>query len=62
MEERIVKAYYRYMVDIAVMFGANRDLATEDLRKSLEFEMNLAKVSVCYLYLETAFQNVASHL
>lgn len=46
MEERIVKAYYRYMVDIAVMFGAKRDVATEDLRKSLEFEMKLAKVSV----------------
>lgn len=46
MDERIVKAYYRYMVDIAEMFGAKREIAKEDLRKSLEFEMKLAKVSV----------------
>lgn len=34
------------MVDIAVLFGANRITAEEDLKKSLEFEIKLANVSI----------------
>jgi len=44
--ETLVTAYYKYMVDIAVLFGANRDLAKTELLLSLEFEMALANVSV----------------
>lgn len=41
----IVKAYYKYMVDMAAMFGANRTRAEQELKESLEFEIKLAKVS-----------------
>lgn len=33
------------MVDIAVLFGADRDRAARELRDSLEFEMKLSNVS-----------------
>lgn len=33
------------MVDIAVLFGADRDRATRELKESLEFEIKLANVS-----------------
>lgn len=42
--EKLVKAYYDYMVDIAVIFGADREKAKTELRESLEFEMKLANV------------------
>ncbi|XP_043651287.1 neprilysin-2 isoform X1 [Drosophila teissieri] len=43
--ETLVTAYYEYMVDIAVLFGANRDLAKTELLSSLEFEIALANIS-----------------
>lgn len=39
-----MKAYYEYMVDVAVIYGANRSQAEQELRESLEFEMDLANV------------------
>ncbi|CAH1111368.1 unnamed protein product [Psylliodes chrysocephalus] len=45
-EDKIVKAYYDYMVDLAVLFGADRQKATTELKASLEFEMQLAKISL----------------
>ncbi|XP_050430233.1 neprilysin-2 isoform X2 [Adelges cooleyi] len=46
LDEKIVAAYYRYMVDIAVLFGADRQRATRELRESLDFEIGLAKISL----------------
>lgn len=43
--ETLVTAYYEYMVDIAVLFGANKDEAKSQLLASLEFEIALANVS-----------------
>ncbi|KAH8343968.1 hypothetical protein KR084_002815 [Drosophila pseudotakahashii] len=43
--ETLVTAYYEYMVDIAVLFGANKDLAKTELLTSLEFEIALANIS-----------------
>ncbi|XP_032593275.1 neprilysin-2 isoform X3 [Drosophila grimshawi] len=43
--ETLVTAYYDYMVDIAVLFGANKDQAKTQLLTSLEFEMALANIS-----------------
>lgn len=43
--EKIVKAYYSYMVDVAVILGADRNTAEKELKESLEFEMKLANVS-----------------
>lgn len=44
MEEPNVKAYYEFMVDAAVVFGANRSVAEQELLDSLRFEIELAKV------------------
>ncbi|XP_075145617.1 M13 family metallopeptidase neprilysin 2 isoform X2 [Haematobia irritans] len=43
--ETLVKAYYEYMVDMAVLFGADKDKATKELGESLQFEMDLANIS-----------------
>ncbi|XP_044313044.1 neprilysin-2 isoform X1 [Drosophila rhopaloa] len=43
--ETLVTAYYDYMVDIAVLFGANKDLAKTELLSALEFEIDLANIS-----------------
>lgn len=39
-----VKAYLDFMVDVAVIFGADRTDAEYELLESLRFEMELAKV------------------
>lgn len=44
-EDKVVKAYYQYMVDLAVIYGADRSRAEKELKESLEFEIELAKVS-----------------
>lgn len=44
LDDGKVKAYYDYMVDIAVIFGADRPRAIKELKESLEFEMQLANV------------------
>ncbi|KAK2585581.1 hypothetical protein KPH14_010214 [Odynerus spinipes] len=45
-EDKIVRAYYDYMVDIAVILGANKTIAQKELRESLDFEMKLANISL----------------
>ncbi|KZC07350.1 Membrane metallo-endopeptidase-like 1 [Dufourea novaeangliae] len=45
-DDKIVQAYYSYMVDIAGILGANKTLAETELKESLEFEMNLANISL----------------
>ncbi|XP_057331076.1 neprilysin-2-like isoform X2 [Microplitis mediator] len=45
-DDKIVKEYYRYMVDIAVILGAERERAEEELMESLKFEMKLANISL----------------
>ncbi|XP_011689069.1 PREDICTED: membrane metallo-endopeptidase-like 1 [Wasmannia auropunctata] len=44
--DKIVQAYYKYMVDIAIILGANPDRAHIELKESLEFEIKLANVSL----------------
>lgn len=44
-EDKIVKAYCDYMVEIALIFGADRLRAERELKDSLDFEIALAKVS-----------------
>lgn len=46
MEHAFVKAYYDYMVDAAVIFGANKINAETESLNVLQFEMELAKVCV----------------
>ncbi|XP_076238812.1 M13 family metallopeptidase neprilysin 2 isoform X2 [Calliopsis andreniformis] len=45
-DDKIVQAYYSYMVDIATILGADKDRAMKELKESLEFEMNLANISL----------------
>lgn len=44
MNSSIVQSYYSYQVDMAVIFGANRGFAENEMMKSLEFEFDLANV------------------
>lgn len=46
LEDKIVKAYFEYMVDMAVIFGAERQRALRELRDSLDFEIALANVKL----------------
>ncbi|XP_055304830.1 neprilysin-2-like [Sitodiplosis mosellana] len=45
LEDSNVKAYYEFMVDSAVVFGANKSVAEMELLDSLKFEMELAKIA-----------------
>lgn len=45
LSDKIVKAYYEYMVDMAVIYGADRTRAERELMDSLNFEIALANVS-----------------
>lgn len=44
LEDKIVSAYYDYMVDLAVIYGADKARAKSDLMDSLNFEIALANV------------------
>lgn len=44
IEDTNVRAYYDFMVDAAVIFGANKTDAEQELLDSLKFEIELAKV------------------
>lgn len=45
LSDKIVKAYYEYMVDMAVIYGADKARAERELLDSLNFEIALANVS-----------------
>lgn len=44
VENPTVRAYYDFMVDTAIIFGAEKSAAEIELLESLELEINLAKV------------------
>ena len=44
-EDKLVKEYYKYQVDIAVIFGADRKTAEKDMLDALNFEITMANVS-----------------
>lgn len=43
-DEKFVKAYFTFMVDNAVILGANQEQAENELKEALEFETKLANV------------------
>ena len=45
LEEPEVKAYFTYMVETAVLFGADEVRAKDELEKVMRFEQKLAKIS-----------------
>lgn len=46
LDDPVVQAYYDYMVDLAVLFGADRERAKEEYLSVLEFETNVANVRI----------------
>ncbi|KAF2900310.1 hypothetical protein ILUMI_05875 [Ignelater luminosus] len=46
LDNKIVQAYYDYLVDLAVIFGADKLTAEKEIRDALEFEINLAKMGL----------------
>lgn len=46
MKDTVVQAYFNFMVDIAVAFGAEKTRALRELKDTLEFEIKLANVSI----------------
>lgn len=55
-DDATIKAYYKYMVDVAVIFGANRNRAERELKESLGFEIKLANVSSLEFLLMLKFE------
>lgn len=46
VEDPLVSAYYQLMVDSAVLLGANKTKAEEDMKAALLFEIAMANVSI----------------
>lgn len=46
LNDTLAKAYYSYMVDLAVIYGAEKSRAETELLESLNFEISLANVSI----------------
>lgn len=44
IDDSVVQAYYDYMVDMAVIFGADEDSVKDELLDVLTFEIKLANV------------------
>lgn len=44
LQDPIVRAYYNYMVKIAVAFGAERERATKEMEEVINLDIALAKV------------------
>jgi hypothetical protein len=45
LDEKLVKAYHQFQVEMAVFYGANESDAKKEMREVLDFEMRLANVS-----------------
>lgn len=45
-----MEAYHQYMTNVAVLLGANKTTASEELRHVVELEKMLANVSTYYLF------------
>lgn len=48
INDKNVKAYFDFMVENAIIFGANRTSAETEMRDALEFEIKLANVSIIF--------------
>lgn len=45
LDGEVVKAYYNYLVDVAIIFGADKSTAEKEIKDAVDFEINLTKVS-----------------
>lgn len=44
LENSVVSAYHKFQVDLAVLYGADRERAVKDMKEAFEFETALANV------------------
>lgn len=58
LNNTIVKAYHKYQVDMAVLYGADRKRAEKEMRDVLEFEFALANVSEIITLRSTEFCDI----
>uniref|UniRef100_A0A1Y1N0P2 Peptidase M13 N-terminal domain-containing protein n=1 Tax=Photinus pyralis TaxID=7054 RepID=A0A1Y1N0P2_PHOPY len=45
-DDKFVQYYYQYLVDLAVMLGANKTTAVKEMEESVKFEVELAKITL----------------
>ncbi|XP_037025005.1 neprilysin-2-like [Bradysia coprophila] len=57
-----VKAYLDYMIDVAVLFGANRTRASEELMEVLLFEAALAQIEAVTVYTKATIDDLETYL
>lgn len=50
LDDDAVKAYYKFMVENAIVFGANRSQAENEMKEALEFEIKLANVKIYFFF------------
>lgn len=44
LDNIVVSAYHSFQVDMAILYGADKDRAVKDMREALDFEIGLANV------------------
>jgi hypothetical protein len=53
LDDKAVKAYLEYQIDLAILLGADRERATKEQTLAVQFEINLAEVlQVCILFID----------
>lgn len=62
-----IKAYLKYMCDVAVHMGANPDTIVSEMKKVLQFETHIANVSILqvlmlYNYLNVKISKIQFHI
>ena len=48
LDDKIVKAYHQYSVDLAIMLGGDKERVESELLDALNFELALANVSFLF--------------
>ena len=51
LEDPDVQAYQEYMQDVALLLGADKDTVINDIKETIKFEIELAKISLPRLIL-----------
>jgi hypothetical protein len=50
----IIQSYYNVLINVASLLGADPNLAKKEMKELIEFEMNLASVSIFIILLRAA--------
>ena len=53
LEDPDVQAYQGYMQDVALLLGADKDTVINDIKETIKFEIELAKISLPRLIINT---------